>query len=289
MRWLWLLLAVGASGASASAQEKLPKDTLVERDAAYVKDGHERQKLDLFVPKSDKPVPLIVFIHGGVWAGGGKANPRSLPLLADGFATASINYRFSHQAVFPAQIHDCKAAVRFLRANAKKYNLDPDHFGVWGESAGGHLVALLGTSGDVKEIEGDIGTTGVSSRVQGVCDVFGPTDFLKYKEHMPNSDPFKVGSLISRLFGGSPLEKPELAKLGSPVTFVSKDDPPFLILQGDKDLLVPHQQSEEFHAALKKAGVDSTLIVMPGVGHSGEIYGSDNGKKTAAFFERCLK
>src|SRR5204863_10043821 len=116
-------------------------------------DNHERHSLDLYVPKSERPLPLVIWIHGGGWQAGNKANPPLLGLTQKGFAVASINYRFSQHAVYPAQIQDCKAAVRFLRKNADKYHLDPDHFGAWGASAGGHLVALLGTSGDAKDLE----------------------------------------------------------------------------------------------------------------------------------------
>ena len=192
---------------------KLPEGTKVERDLAYGPNG-ERNKLDLYLPpKADSPLPLIIWVHGGAWLGGSKAGGGSaLRMLGRGYAVASINYRLSNQAKFPAQIEDCKAAVRFLRANAKKYNLDPDRFGAWGASAGGHLVALLGTTGDVKELEGDGRNKEVSSRVQAVCDWFGPTDLLKMGEQAgPNSkiDHNSANAPEARLIGGPVQENKE--------------------------------------------------------------------------------
>src|SRR5713101_8014594 len=186
----WLLALVlllgaipGARGQRPAPRQRLPDGVKALRDLEYVKGGHERQKLDLYLPeKSDGPLPLIVWIHGGGWIGGNKENPPGLEFLNRGYALASINYRLSQHAKFPAQIEDCKAALRWLRANAKTYNLDPDRIGVWGESAGGHLVALLGTTGDVKELEGEEGNPQQSSEVQAVVDWFGPTDFLKIGE-----------------------------------------------------------------------------------------------------------
>ena len=160
----------------------MPDGVKAHRDLVYVGNGHERHKLDLFVPeKADGPLPLIIWVHGGGWQNGSKDG---CPPLRDGYtergyAVASINYRLSGHAVFPAQIEDCKAAIRWLRAHAKEYNLDPQRFGVWGSSAGGHLVALIGTSGDVKEF--DVGANlDQSSRVQAVCDYYGPTDFTVF-------------------------------------------------------------------------------------------------------------
>jgi hypothetical protein len=152
------------------------------RDLVYVEGGHERHKLDLYLPeKADGPLPLIIWVHGGGWQNGSKDGcpPLRGGYIERGYAVASINYRLSGHAVFPAQIEDCKAAIRWLRAHAKEYGLDAKRFGVWGSSAGGHLVALLGTSGDVKEF--DVGANlDQSSRVQAVCDYYGPTDFTVF-------------------------------------------------------------------------------------------------------------
>ncbi|MCA8991197.1 MAG: alpha/beta hydrolase fold domain-containing protein [Planctomycetaceae bacterium] len=158
-------------------RRELPEGVKKIGDIPYVENGHERQVLDLYLPESTgKPRPLVLWIHGGAWRAGDKNSGPWMPLLEKGFVVASMNYRLSQHATFPAQIEDCKAAVRWLKQHAKEYEIDPDHFGAWGSSAGGHLVALLGTSGDIPTLEGT-SETDVSSRVQAVCDWFGPTDF----------------------------------------------------------------------------------------------------------------
>lgn len=275
------------------AQEKpkpkppvLPPGTQVLRDIEYVANGHERQKLDLYLPeKAAKPSPLVVWIHGGGWRGGSKENPPLLWLLERGYAVASINYRLSQHAPFPAQIHDCKAAIRWLRANASKYGIDPNRIGVAGGSAGGHLVALLGTGGDVQELEGNLGVTGVSSRVQAVCDIFGPADFVRFEPL--NRDP---KSVLAQLLGGTVEEKKKLARLASPVTHASKDDPPFLILHGTADKVVPIAQSEILEQTLKQAGVEVTLVKIEGAGHGGPQFNTPEIRKTIAdFFDKHLR
>ena len=178
--FLLLMLVLTASGSIAQH----PEGTLIFRDLPYVTDGHERQKLDLYLPKSENKLPLIIWIHGGAFMAGSKENGVPLQYLSDGYALASINYRLSQHAIFPAQIQDCKAAVRRLRRLADKLNIDPNRFGVWGPSAGGHLVAMLGTAGDVNEFE--VGENlEYSSKVQAVVDYFGPTDFLQMDDHRP--------------------------------------------------------------------------------------------------------
>lgn len=265
---------------------KLPAGVTLEKDVAY--GPHERQKLDVFVPAGDGPFPIVVWVHGGGWQGGSKENaPQVLRMMPQGYAAASINYRLSQHAVYPAQIHDAKAAIRYLRANAKKYKIDPDRIGVMGGSAGGHLVALLGTTGDVKELEGDIGNKDVSSRVQAVCNLFGPTDLIKLAEISNIKDSPK--SPITALLGGTVQEKKDLANKANPITYATKDDAPILMLHGDKDALVPHSQSEILHDAMKKVGVESTLIVIPGAGHGNGVATPDTLAKVDAFLAKHLK
>lgn len=288
--WFAVTLAIVLSAIPttipAQAPKELPTGTKVDRDLAYGE--HERQKFDLYVPKSETPLPLIIWIHGGGWEGGSKDNNPMMLLLAKGYAIAGINYRYSKQAPFPAQIHDCKAAIRFLRANAKKHNLDTDHFGVCGASAGGHLVALLGTSDGVKELEGDGGNPKESSRVQAVCDWFGPTDLLKLSPAggSPNA--------VTRLIGGDLGVKKDLTASANPITHIAKDGAPFLIIHGDKDRLVPLSQSELLHEALKKAGVETELLIFKGAGHGDQefrtqITTTENRDKTVKFFDKHLK
>jgi acetyl esterase/lipase len=273
----------------ARAQERRLKETTrIERDIVYGTDDPQRQNLDLYVPKNaDKPLPLVVWIHGGAWKAGDKRPTPAVRLLDNGFAVASIHYRFTTTAKFPAQIHDCKAAIRFLRASAGKYNIDPNHIGVWGAAAGGHLVALLGTTNGNKELEGTVGDyLTVSSDVQAVCDWFGPSDFFTMpigsRQFKENEDP------EMQLFGGRLSEKRELAEQAGPYQHAGTKTVPFLIMHGDKDNLVPLEQSRMLHEKLKAAGTDSTLIVMEGKGH-GFGNGDDVYKPIEAFFERTLK
>jgi acetyl esterase/lipase len=268
------------TGAPRLDAQAPPAGLKVEKDVAY--GDHERQKLNVSVPKSVKPLPLVIWVHGGGWEGGSKdgGNPAA-GLLAKGYAVASVNYRYSKHAPFPAQIHDVKAAVRFLRANAKKYNLDPAHFGAVGASAGGHLVALLGTSAGVKDLEGDGNHPDTSSAVQAVCDVFGPTDLVKL------SPPGKTNA-VTRLLGGDTGAKKDLAIKANPITYIDKSDPPVLILHGEKDGLVPVSQSRLLHDALKTAGVESELVVVPGAGHDGKVFTKENADKMGPFFDKHL-
>ena len=255
----------------------------------YVPGGHERQKLDIYLPEKEKytkPVPIVVWIHGGAWLAGSKENCRSRVFLKDGFAAASINYRLSQHAIFPAQIEDCKAAIRYLRANAKKYNIDPNHIGVWGSSAGGHLVALLGTTSDVKYFDKGPNLH-VSSSVQAVCDFFGPTDFTKMSDFESSMDHDAADSPESKLVGGPVQEKKDACKRANPITYVSRKDPPFLIVHGDKDPLVPHNQSELFYEALKKENVDAKFHTVKGGGHG--FRDAQVNRMVQEFFIKYLK
>jgi acetyl esterase/lipase len=303
LRALHFILAIGVC-CGAIAQEKpaapaerprpaapkIPEGVQALRNLEYVPNGHERQKLDLYLPeKTDKPLPVVVWIHGGAWLAGSKDSAPGIGLTTKGYALASINYRLSQHAIFPAQIEDCKAAIRWLRANAEKYKLDPDHIGVWGASAGGHLVALLGTTGGVKDFDVG-GNLKYSSRVQAVCDFFGPADLTTmgdYPSKLKHNDP---GSPESKLIGGAPPENKEKALRASPVTYVSKDSAPFLIMHGDKDPTVPFQQSEELADALKKAGVEVTFKPIAGAGHGGPGFNTaESLEMIIAFFDKHLK
>ncbi len=291
------LLSAGSSAAWGQApatkrqplqQRRLPEGIKRTADIPYVEQGHERQKLDIYLPedlKEGTKLPLVIWIHGGAWQAGSKENCPAIPLTEQGFAVASINYRLSQHAIFPAQIEDCKAAIRFLRKNADKYHLDPDNFGVWGSSAGGHLVALVGTSGDVKQLETSAGDDATSSRVQAVCNWFGPTDLVAMggSHDRPNSPE-------SKLVGGPIKEKTELAKQANPITYVTEDDPPFLHMHGDKDPVVPLSQSELLQAALEKTGVPSELVVLKGAGHGGPQFSTpEMREKILTFFQKHLR
>lgn len=247
----------------------MPAQTL--RDLAYVRNGHARQTLDLFLPDnpSGSPLPLLIWIHGGAFRLGSKADKVPLDYLDAGYAVASLNYRLSQHALFPAQIQDCKAAVRWLRAHAGEYHLDPARFAAWGESAGGHLVSMLGTTGDhVPAFEvGDY--LEHSSRVQAVVDYFGPTDFLQMDAHrLPDGMVHNTAdSPESELVGGPIQAHPGRVAAANPVTYVTADAPPFLIIHGDQDPLVPYHQSTLLAAALERAGVPHTFYTVKSGGH----------------------
>ncbi len=285
----------GPGGFAFGRPAPLPAGVRAERNIPYVENGHRNQVLDLFLPEqpSEKPRPLMMWIHGGAWMVGDQANPPVLYLVSQGFAVASIQYRFSSDAIWPAQAHDCKGAIRFLRANAAKYNLDPDHFGVGGDSSGGHLAAFVGTSGDVKEMEGNLGDTSVSSRVQAVVDWFGPTDFtLMTQQSGPGSmsSHDAPNSPESRLLGGPVQEKRDLAKTANPLTYVDQTDPPFLIMHGDNDQLVPLGQSVILAKALIDAGVEVTMRTIHGAGHEGpEFRNAESRRLIEEFLSRTLK
>ena len=253
---------------------RVPDNVILKKDVFYAGNKNARQSLDLILPKKragDKPLPLLVFIHGGGWRNGSKTSGlgRVMPYLQTGkFVGATIGYRLSGEAKWPAQIHDCKAAIRWLRGHDKKYGFDGDQITVWGTSAGGHLVAMLGVSGDVKDLEGKIGShLDQSSRVTNVINFFGPSELLTMNDFPSKMNHNAADSPESLLIGGAIQENKEKTRNASPITYVSKDDANILIMHGDKDPLVPHQQSVSFHAALRKADVNSIFVTVAGGGH----------------------
>ena len=297
MKHLALLLAF-ACAFPVFAQEPAPATPAAKTqqkpfkkiaDVPYVTDGHARQKLDLYLPEqSTGPRPLVVWIHGGGWAAGSKNGlPAADGLIKSGYVCASVEYRFSQDAKYPAQIEDCKAAIRWLRAHAAEYGIDPKRVGVWGASAGGHLVALLGTTGNLRDF--DVGENlDQSSSVQCVLDWFGPTDFLHWGND--NASINRPDSLVSKLLGAPADQKPEPAHRASPIEFVTAQSAPFLIMHGDEDPIVPLQQSQDFAAALKKAGVACELVTIAGEKHGGPGFlGPDKILKMAAFLGEYLQ
>ncbi len=267
----------------------LPDGARVWRDLEYVPGGHERQKLDLYLPAQGKAWPLIVWVHGGAFRAGSKDACPALPFLREGYAVASVNYRLSQHAIFPAQIEDCQAAIRWLKAKAAQHGIDSEHIGVWGSSAGGHLVAMLGTAGDVKDFEKGENLK-MSSQVHAVCDWFGPTDFTRMNQGGSQMDHDAPDSPESQLIGGPVQLNREKAARANPITYVSREDPPFLIMHGDQDPLVPVQQSELLHEALRKAGVNTTYHVIRGAGHGGPGFNTPEiNRMVREFFSQHLK
>lgn len=246
------------------------EDIVVHEDIVYsVADGHEL-KLDIAVPRYLKaPAPAVVAIQGGSWRVVEKSAEDALFYARHGFIGVSIIHRTSDIAVFPAAVHDCKTAIRWLRAHAEEYNIDPDKIGVTGFSSGGHLATLLGTSGGDSFLEGKGDYLDFSSSVQAVVNHFGPTDFLKMNdsELADRIDHFAENSPESLFLGGPLREKADLARLANPINYVDPEDPPVFIGHGEKDGLVIINQSELLHAALKKAGVPTDFVRVKNADH----------------------
>jgi acetyl esterase/lipase len=253
-------------------------------------DGHEL-KLNLFLPENTTEArpPLIVFIHGGGWSKGSYKDCQVPWLTRSGFAVASIGYRLVDVATFPAQIHDVKAAVRWLRAHAGEYGYDANRVGACGTSAGGQLALLLGTSAGVEAAEGEVGgNQEQSSRVQAVVDYFGASDFVLRSQTQPEKTE-KPGSSAYQLLGGSNREQPEKAKLASAAWQVSDDDPPLLILHGEKDNTVLIDQAERMRDAYESAGLEVDYHPLKDSGHGGnEFFTGENRQLVEAFFRKHL-
>ena len=274
----------------------LPPGVKVDRNLVYSRAADKDLLLDLYRPvKPDGLLPVVIWVFGGAFRMGSKDDGQTGTatwLANEGYAVAAFNYRLSQVATFPAQIQDCKAAVRFLRSHAGGYGLDPDHIAAWGASAGGHLSAMLGTSGGVTDLEGDNGGSKASSRVQAVVDFYGPTDFLRMDEQaLPNGMKHNpADSPESQLVGGAIQENKDKVARANPITYVTPDDPPFLILHGDRDPLVPVGQSELLFEALTKANVSVTFHKIVGAGHGGPQFGTRSVRAMVlAFLNEHLK
>ncbi len=264
-----LILWVASSGQAGStpgytlSSADPAKLGTVQHDLTYCVADGVPLKLDLYYPdRADGPLPLVVYVHGGGWTSGDKsggAGARDIPPLRErGYLVAAINYRLAPRFKFPAQIEDVKCAIRSLRAHAGEWGLDPGRIGVWGGSAGGHLVALLGTL-DEGVFEGSGGYPEYSSRVQAVVDMFGPADLTQLFAGASSQK-------LEEVFGTTDRNS-EIVRQASPVSWVSSDDPPFLILHGERDTLVPPSQSQELYDRLREAGVPATLVIVKNAGH----------------------
>ncbi|QDU38101.1 Carboxylesterase NlhH [Maioricimonas rarisocia] len=273
------------------AIQAIRENSDLHRDLTYASIGRRELKLNLAVPKNvTSPTPLVIWIHGGAWAHGSKDAPTpAAAFLLAGYAVASVEYRLTGEAPFPAQIHDCKAAVRWLRANAGRYNLDPDRFAAWGASAGGHLATLLGTTSGHRELDGNVGdNTGVSSEVQVVCNYFGPLDFPAMLDTASDL-PDRLKQAIEQFYGGAtPEERRALTELASPLSHVSDGDAPVIIIHGDKDPIVPLSVNRGFPRTLRQHGVPVEMIVLPGAAHGGkEFWNPKLLRQIAAFFDKA--
>jgi acetyl esterase/lipase len=256
----------------AAADKAFGDKVEIKWDQPYAGNDNPKQQVDVYLPKirkSDKPLPCVVFIHGGGWVNGDRKGyaGQAAPLAITGdYAAVSVGYRLSGEVKWPAQIHDCKAAIRYIRGHAKEWGIDPDRIGVTGSSAGGHLVTLLGVSGGDKTLEGEIGEyTSQSSNVTCVVNFCGPTDMgapLMQGEAAKVDDP-----AVSGLIGGPLKDNAAKVKQCSPLTYVSKNAVPIMTVHGTADMRVDFKNAEKLDAAMKAAGASHLLIAVTGAGH----------------------
>lgn len=270
--------------------QAVPADLEFVRDVVYAtieRENDEPIQLTMNVmfkkDNGEKIMPVVIYIHGGGYAAGSKDDGTSLlPALArGGYLAVSISYRLSGVAPWPAAAHDCKAAVRFIRANADDLGVDPQRIGAWGHSAGGHLSALLAVSGNAPELDGKVGTTGVSSAVQCAVDISGPSDFLKFDRNGP-----VFSGIIKSFFAGPDDTLDDRMKAANTITYVDAGDPPTMIVHGTEDNLVPIEQSNLLSDAFEKTGVEHEYIKVEGDGHM--VTSRDAYLAIAEFFDKHL-
>jgi acetyl esterase/lipase len=267
-----------------------PQGTIIYDNIPYNNDTLEKHQLDIYLPaKITGKLPLIVFIHGGAWLGGNKYSDMSYmtntvaAMLNNGMAVVSIDYRFASNAVFPAIVQDCNRAVSFLYDNAEKYRLDKNRFAVMGFSAGGHLATLLGLSKNNNVPSFFMPKTTKSFKFKAVVDFYGPTDLVLLPGNADEKSPESI------LIGAAPLARPDLAKIASPITYVDKNDPPFLIIHGEKDDIVSNKQSKLLNSWLNVLGVQNELIIVKDAPHFGEMYDTEDiRKKVIDFLKKNL-
>lgn len=270
--------------------DAFPKGTVLHGDVAYNNDTLHKHLLDIYLPEhSSRKLPLVIFIHGGGWlvndkyADIGYMRKTVAEIVNSGFALASIDYRFASQAVFPAQMQDCNRAISFLYDNADKYGLDKNQFALMGFSAGGHLASMVGLSKNNNIDAFFMPGTNRSFNFKAVVDFYGPAELILFPG---NNDPKSPESI---LIGAAPLTRPDLAKAASPVTYVDKDDPPFLIIHGEKDDMVSPEQSQLLSAWLNVAGVRNELILVKDAPHFGVMFDADEIRnKVIAFLKEKL-
>ncbi|HEY9734542.1 MAG TPA: alpha/beta hydrolase [Drouetiella sp.] len=289
-------VVLGACNAKASDKKKLASSNLpynyTTKTLEYAPTMHDRaHKMDLYIPKRAQiPMPVVILLHGGGWEVGDKLETPAVDFMDHGLAVASINYRYSEEGIFPAQIFDVKAAVRFLRANGATYGLDSNKIGVFGFSAGGHLAALLGTSGGIKNLEGNLGNLNQRSDVQAVVDWSGPTDLVAIALEGERYKRLKLDEMegpVAKLLGGLPSKNKKLAADASPVTYIDSRDPPFLIMHGENDTVVPLKQSEEFYRLLRAHNVKAEFKIIKDSDH--DILRPDTLKVAEDFLAKNLR
>jgi len=265
--------------------DAFPKGTILHGNIPYNNDALSKHLLDIYLPANTKgKIPLVIFVHGGGWlsndkyADMGYMKKTIAEIVGSGFALASIDYRFSTEAIFPAQIQDCNRAVSFLYDNADKYGFDKNRFAVMGFSAGGHLASMLGLSKNNNIENFFMPGSNRSFSIKAVVDFYGPAELLLF----PGNDDVKSPESI--LIGAAPLSRPDLSKAASPVSYVDKNDPPFLIIHGEKDQLVSVKQSQLLSAWLNLAGVQNDLVIVKDAPHFGTMFDKDEIRNEVMIF-----
>jgi acetyl esterase/lipase len=268
------------------------------KDVAY-EGGSNPKKLDVYLPSGNGPFPVVINIHGGGFKFGDKSGVFETigkAFLSSGYALVSIDYRLSGEAIFPAAVQDGKAAVRFLKSNSTKYKLDPDKIALFGQSAGGNIASMIATTAGIPDFEDSaLGNAGISSQVQAVINWFGPTDFSQMDaqakaQGCSESDQThnKSDSFESAYLGAAVPTVPELVRKSNPITYISKNTPPFLIQKGDQDCTVPIENTKMLADALKTAGVEVKYDFLKNAGHGDTggtiIFESESNIKTVIDF-----
>lgn len=264
---------------TSPVQNLFPASTVFYQNVSYANDTLQKHLLDIYLPPNTKKnLPLVVWIHGGAWMLNDKYADMSYmkstvkSFIDSGYALASINYRYSTDSVFPAQVKDCNRAIEFLYQHASKYNIDKNRIAVIGFSAGGHLASLLALSNNnnVKQFV----AAPVHFKIKLALDFYGPSDFIMLANN-PDTAISNMRNPVSILLGALPVDRPDIAKMASPVTYIDKNDPPFLIVQGEKDQSVPNTQSKILHSWLTLNGVKNELIIVPNAPHYGSMFDAE--------------
>ena len=278
-----LLLACSVAAGSAFAAEQ--SGVRKVSDIVFAEIGDRKLMLDLYLPKAEKHAAVVVYVHGGAWRSGSRSSMPLAALLGDGFAVASVDYRLSPEARFPAQVHDIKAAIRFLRGNQERYAYAARKIAIAGSSAGGHLAALVGVTNGSAEHEGTVGAyREQSSDVQAAVSYFGASNLLTIlQQSTPRGLGVRVPAL-ELLLGGQPETETERARLASPVFHVDRSDPPLLLLHGDQDPQMPINQAHELHGSYKACGLPVTLHVLHGAAHGGQAFYDDSRTRLVSAF-----
>lgn len=297
---LCFVIAIVMASTTSIAQNKpfqkeaFPEGTVYHQNIPYANDTLRKHLLDIYLSPQVKPnAPLVIWVHGGAWnhndkyADMGYMTSTIRAIVEKGYAFASIDYRQSSTAIFPAQIQDCNQAVEFLYRNAARYGLDKNRFALMGFSAGGHLASLLALSANQNVTSFFAQGGKPSARIKAVVDFYGPSDLMLF---FANMDPSETGTPIDQLLGASPLVRPDLSKLASPVTYVDKNDPPFFIVHGELDKDVPRTQSYLLKSYLDLAEVKNQFTIVKDAPHYGRMFDTDEVRtKLLTFLDTYLR